>query len=79
MFLSSADCSHKIVSSTNITFQDYHDKSIQRLGLKSGPTSRRVWSGPKLFAKVISRRHLQARSSDGNRDLLKGKKNINSQ
>ena len=73
MFLSFADCLHEIVSSTNISLQEYH-KSIQRLGFKSGPTSHRAWSGPKLFAKVNRRRHLQAKSSDGNRDLLKGKK-----
>ena len=73
MFLSSADCLHNIVSSSNITLQEYH-KSIQRFGFKSGPTSPRAWSGPKLFSRVISRRHLQAKSSDGNRDLLKGKK-----
>ena len=73
MFLLSADCLHAIVSSTNITLQEYH-KNIQRLGFKSGPTSRRAWPGPKLLAQVISRRHLQAKSSVGNRDLLKGKK-----
>ena len=33
-----------------------HDQSIKQFGSRSGPTLCRVWSGSKLFAKIISRR-----------------------
>ena len=37
-------------------FQEYH-QSVKQFGSRSGPTSCRAWSGSKLFAKVINRRH----------------------
>ena len=37
-------------------FQKYQ-QSVKQFGSRSGPTFCRVWSGSKLSAKVISRRH----------------------
>ena len=38
-------------------FHEYH-QSVKQFGPRSGPTLCRAWSGSKLFAKFISRRHL---------------------
>ena len=37
-------------------FQQYH-QSVKQFGSRSGPTFCRTWTGTKLFAKIISRRH----------------------
>ena len=37
-------------------FQEYH-QSVKHFGSRSGRTFCRLWSGSKLFAKVISRQH----------------------
>ena len=37
-------------------FQEYH-ASVKQFGSRSGSTLCRAWSGSKLFAKAISRRH----------------------
>ena len=39
-------------------FQEYH-LSVKQIWSRSGPTFRRAWSGSKLFAKDIRRRHLE--------------------
>ena len=40
-------------------FQEYN-QSVKQFGSRSGPTFRRAWSGSKLFAKFIGRRHWPA-------------------
>ena len=42
-------------------FQKYH-QSIKQFGSRSGLTYCQAWSGSKLFAKIISRRHKQVMS-----------------
>ena len=39
-------------------FQECY-QSVKQFGSRSGPTFCQAWSGSKLFAKVISRRHLK--------------------
>ena len=57
-FLSYADFFSKL------TFQKFiqeYDQSVKQFGSRSGPTICRAWSGSKLFAKMISRRHCQVK------------------
>ena len=45
-----------------ILFYKEHHQCVKQFGLRSGPTFCQPWSGSKLFAKVISRRHQKANS-----------------
>ena len=54
-FLTSDKFFFKITIFTKF-FQEYY-QSVKQFGSRSGPTFCRGWSGSKLFAKVVCRRH----------------------